>query len=159
MPLPEARPGLVFRYEYLWKRQASAGQTVGEKERPACMVLAVAGQAGGQRVLIVPITSQLPAGNVPVVEIPPAVKRHLGLDVDYPSWIILNEANIDSWPTPDMRPIPGKPGVFEYGLLPLKLVNGIREIILAALAAKQLACVTRDDDPPPPSSSISGPGM
>lgn len=146
MPLPEARPGLVFQYEYVWKRQALSGQTVGEKERPACVVLAVGGGMGDRRVLIVPITAQPPAGGVPAVEIPPAVKRHLGLDMDYPSWIILSEANIDTWPSPDMRPIPGRPGSFEYGVLPLKLINGIRETILSALAAKQLSVVNREGE-------------
>ncbi|MBF0333772.1 MAG: hypothetical protein HQL40_09015 [Alphaproteobacteria bacterium] len=135
MPLPDPRPGLVFRYEYVWKRQALAGRTVGEKERPACVVLAVTGAAGDRRALIVPITTRPPSADDPAVEIPSAVRRHLGLDGCGPSWIILGEANIDSWPTPDMRPIPGRPGRFDYGLLPLRLVNMIRELILSALDA------------------------
>jgi hypothetical protein len=45
-----------------------------------------------------------------------------------------------------MRPIPGQPGRFEYGLLPLRMVNAIRQTILAALDAKQLACINRDDE-------------
>jgi hypothetical protein len=144
MALPEARPGLVFRYEYVWKRQELAGQTAGEKERPACVVLAISGGAGERRVLIVPITTQEPGGDIPAMEIPPAVKCHLGLDAGRPSWIILNEANLDSWPTPDMRPIPGQPGRFEYGLLPLRMVNAIREAIRVALSEKRLACVDGD---------------
>ncbi len=146
MGLPEARPGLVFRYEYIWKRQELAGQTAGEKERPACVVLTVSGAAGDRRVLIVPITTQEPGRDVPALEIPPAVKRHLGLDAGRPSWIILSEANLDSWPSPDMRPIPGQPGRFEYGLLPLRMVNAMREAIRAALNEKRLACVTRDSE-------------
>ncbi len=142
MALPQARPGLVFRYEYIWKRQELAGQTAGEKERPACVVLTVS--AGDQRVLIVPITTQQPGRDSPAMEIPQAVKRHLGLDAGRPSWIILNEANLDSWPSPDIRPIPGQPGRFEYGLLPLRMVNAIREAIRAALNEKQLACVNLD---------------
>ena len=43
MALPQARPGLVFRYEYIWKRQELAGQTTREKERPTCIALAVSG--------------------------------------------------------------------------------------------------------------------
>lgn len=147
MALPEAHPGLVFRYEYVWKHQGLAGQTVGEKERPACVVLTVSGAVGDQRVLIVPITTRPPSGDVPAMEIPRAVKRHLGLDADRPSWIILSEANLDAWPSPDMRPIPGQPGQFEYGLLPQRMVNAIRQAILAALNAKQLACVNRDSEP------------
>ncbi len=144
MTLPEARPGLVFRYEYIWKRQELAGQTTGEKERPVCVVLTVSGAAGDQRVLIVPITTQQPGRDIPAMEIPQAVKRHLGLDAGSRSWIILDEANLDSWPSPDMRPIPGQPGRFEYGLLPLRMVNAIREAIRAALNERRLACVNRD---------------
>ncbi|MBF0333062.1 MAG: hypothetical protein HQL40_05350 [Alphaproteobacteria bacterium] len=143
MPLPDARPGLVFRYEYIWKRQALAGRGVGEKERPACVVLAVKGAAGERRVLIVPITTRAPRKGFPAMEIPSAVRGHLGLDVDHPSWIVLSEANIDVWPSPDMRPIPGEAGRFAYGLLPLRFVNGIREAILSALADNRLDLVNR----------------
>ena len=45
-----------------------------------------------------------------------------------------------------MRPIPGQPGRFEYGLLPLRMVNAIREAIRAAMNEKQLACVDRDGE-------------
>lgn len=146
MPLPVACLGLVFRYEYVWKRQALAGQSVGEKERPAGVVLAITGASGDQRVLIVPITTQPPEAGEPAVAIPPKVKRHLGLDDDRPSWIILSEANIDAWPSPDMRPIPGKAGCFEYGLLPLRLVNQIRDIIAPLLTAKRLPVVDREQE-------------
>lgn len=147
MPLPKVRPGLVFRYEYVWKRQSSAGRNVGEKDRPVCCVaLAVSRIDGGQRILIAPITTQPPGSTVLAIEIPIAVKSHLGLDADRRSWIILNEANVDSWPTPDMRQVPGKPGCFEYGVLPLKMVNVMWETILPELAAKRLAVVTRDDE-------------
>jgi len=141
--LPEARSGLVFRYEYVWKRQALAGRSVGEKERPACVVLSVLGAAGERRVLIVPITTQPPGDRVPSVEIPDAVRIHLGLDRQ--SWILLSEANIDTWPSPDMRPIPGRPGDFAHGLLPLKLVNRLCDAISKALAAKHILLVKRDE--------------
>ena len=146
MTLPQARPGLVFRYEYIWKRQELAGQATGEKERPVCVVLTVSGAAGDRRVPIVPITTQQPGPDSPAMEIPQAVKRHLGLDAGRPSWIILGEANLDSWPSPDMRPIPGQPGRFEYGLLPLRMVNAMRETIRTALHEKRLACVNRDSE-------------
>jgi mRNA-degrading endonuclease toxin of MazEF toxin-antitoxin module len=145
--LPAARPGLVFRYEYIWKRQDLAGQTVAEKERPACIVLAVERGADGQRVLIVPITTQVPKAGVPAMVIPKAVKRHLGLNEDRSSWIILSEANVDVWPSPDMRPIPGQPGRFDYGLLPLRMITAIRQALLAALAEKQVALVNREGQP------------
>jgi mRNA-degrading endonuclease toxin of MazEF toxin-antitoxin module len=144
MPLPEAVPGLVFRYEYTWKRQALAGQTVGEKDRPACVVLSIVGKTAMRRVLIVPITTRFPGDEIPAIEIPRRVKSHLGLDADISSWIILSEANLDTWPTPDMRQIPGKPGCFEYGLLPEKMVNAIWAVVKAGLQQKQLLLVDRD---------------
>ncbi|MDR3514931.1 MAG: hypothetical protein P4M00_03885 [Azospirillaceae bacterium] len=150
MPLPRVRPGLVFRYEYVWKRQSLAGRDIGEKERPVCCVaLAVSAVDGGQRILIAPITTQALESSTPAVEIPMAVKIHLGLDVDRRSWIILNEANVDSGPTPDMRQVPGKPGCFEYGVLPLKMVKIIWETVVSERAARRLALVNRDDEDPP----------
>ncbi|MBC7953556.1 MAG: hypothetical protein H7Z12_17275 [Rhodospirillaceae bacterium] len=146
MPIPDARPGLVFRYEYLWKRQARAGRSVAEKERPACIVVALHRAEGDTRVVIVPITHSPPREGEPAVELPPRVKVHLGLD-DSPSWIVLAEANIDIWPSPDMRPIPGRPGRFDYGLLPLKLLNQIRAVVLESIRAKRLDMVDRDTSP------------
>ena len=43
-----------------------------------------------------------------------------------------------------MRPIPGKPSSFEYGLLPLRMVNQIRDIITPLLTAKRLPVVDRE---------------
>jgi len=143
MPIPEARPGLVFRYEYVWKRQSRAGRETAEKERPACIVVALNREGGDTRVLVVPITHSPPRQGEPAIELPPTVKTHLGLD-DSRSWVILSEANVDVWPSPDMRPIPGHPGRFDYGLLPLKLLNHIRETVLAAVAAKRLGVVERE---------------
>ncbi|MDR3440889.1 hypothetical protein [Telmatospirillum sp.] len=158
MPLPKVRPGLVFRYEYVWKRQSLTGRDVGEKDRPVCCVaVAVSTIDGSQRILIVPITTQPPDPSVPALEIPMAVKSHLGLDGDRRSWIILNEANVDSWPTPDMRQVPGKPGCFEYGVLPLKMVNMIWETVFPELAAKRLGVVTRDEEDAPPRPTGWGP--
>ncbi len=118
-----------------------------------CVAVAVSAIYGDSRVLIAPITTQPPAPDVLAVEIPVAVRIHLGLDADRRSWVILSEANIDSWPTPDMRQVPGKPGCFEYGLLPLRMVKLIWETILPELAAKRLALVNRDDDDEPPKPS------
>jgi hypothetical protein len=147
MPLPKPRPGLVFRYEYVWKKQSLAGRSVGEKARPVCCVaVAVSAVGGDPRVLIAPITTQPPVPTVPAIELSVAIRRHLGLDADTRSWVILNEANIDRWPTPDMRQVPGKPGRFEYGVLPLKMVTAIREMIQPALLAKRFDVVAREDD-------------
>ncbi len=140
MAIPPAQPGLVFRYEYAWKRDALADKDAA-KEHPACIVLTVQRDAGETRVLIVPITHRPPGPDILALEIPPKVKAHLGLD-GARSWVILSEAHIDLWPTPDMRPVPG--GGFKYGLLPSKMVNQIRETILLAVREKRLPLVDGD---------------
>jgi len=136
---------LVFRYEYVWKRQHSAGQRIGEKERPACIVAAIIGASGKQKAMILPITTQRPGDETAAIEIPPKVKQHLGLDPARTSWIILDEANLDIWPSPDMRPIPGSPGLYEYGLLPERLTNAVRQAISSAINEKRLATIDRAD--------------
>ena len=55
VPLPEPRPGLIIRYDYLWTREAAAGRDQG-KERPACLVAAMDSTASPRFVVILPIT-------------------------------------------------------------------------------------------------------
>ncbi len=112
------------------------------KERLACIVLAVQDAGGARRVLIVPITRTPPAPGSPAVELPAAVKQHLGMAAQR-SWIILSEANIDTWPSPDLRLVPGRRR-FDYGLLPLKLTNRLRQTVLQALRGKSLRVTARD---------------
>jgi mRNA-degrading endonuclease toxin of MazEF toxin-antitoxin module len=59
VPLPEPRPGLVIRYDYLWSREAVAGRDQG-KERPACLVAATDSAAAPRFVVILPITHTPP---------------------------------------------------------------------------------------------------
>lgn len=110
MPLPEPRPGLVVRYDYLWVREAAAGRHQG-KERPACLVAAMDPGPSPRFVVILPITHTRPNRDTIGVEIPPKVGRALGLD-DAPNWVIVSEHNVDEWPNAGLTPIPGRPGVF-----------------------------------------------
>jgi hypothetical protein len=116
VPLPEPRPGLVVRYDYLWVREAAAGRHQG-KERPACLVAAMDSSASPRFVVILPITHTRPHRDTIGVEIPPKVGRALGLD-DAPNWVIVSEHNVDEWPNAGLTPIPGRPGVFSYGFIP-----------------------------------------
>ena len=116
MPLPEPKPGLVIRYDYLWSREAAAGRTQG-KERPACLVAATNSVPSPRFVVILPITHARPNGNTVGVEIPAKVRAALGLD-DAPSWVIVSEHNVDEWPNGGLAPLPGRPGVFAYGFIP-----------------------------------------
>ena len=116
MPLPEPKPGLVVRYDYLWTREAAAGRDQG-KERPACLVAAADPVASPRFVVILPITHTPPDKGTVGVEIPPKVRQAIGLD-DAPSWVIVSEHNVDEWPNGGLAPLPGRPGVFSYGFIP-----------------------------------------
>jgi hypothetical protein len=116
VPLPEPKPGLVIRYDYLWTHDAAAGGDQG-KERPACLVAAADNLASPRFVVILPITHTPPDKSTIGVEIPPKVRQAIGLD-DAPSWVIVSEHNIDEWPNGGLAPLPGRPSVFSYGFIP-----------------------------------------
>lgn len=116
MPLPEPRPGLVVRYDYLWTREAAAGRDQG-KERPACLVAVTDSAVSPRFVVILPITHTPPRKDTVGVELPQKVRKSLGLD-DAPSWVIVSEHNVDEWPNAGLAPLPGRPGIFSYGFIP-----------------------------------------
>ena len=124
MAIPEPKPGLVIRYDYLWTREAERGGGQG-KERPACLVAASDASAMPRFVVILPITHASPAGDVVGIEIPPKVCQAIGWD-DAPSWVIVSEHNIDEWPNAGLAAIPGRPGVFSYGFIPPGLFARIK---------------------------------
>jgi hypothetical protein len=114
--LPEPKPGLVIRYDYVWTHEAAIGREQG-KDRPACLVAASDATAAPRFVVILPITHTPPAGDTVGIEIPTRVRRTIGLD-DMPSWVIVSEHNVDEWPNGGLTPIPGRPGTFSYGFIP-----------------------------------------
>ena len=116
MALPEPRPGLVIRYDYLWSREAAAGRDQG-KERPACLVAATDSTTSPRFVVILAITHTRPDKDTVGVEIQAKVREGLGLD-DVPSWVIVSEHTVDEWPNGGLAPLPGRPGVFSYGFIP-----------------------------------------
>jgi hypothetical protein len=122
--LPEPRPGLVIRYDYLWQREAVAGRDLG-KDRPACLVAASEPTAAPRFVVILPITHAAPTGDTVGIEIPRRVRQALGLD-DAPCWVIVSEYNVDEWPNAGLTPLPGHPGLFSYGFVPPGLFARIK---------------------------------
>jgi hypothetical protein len=114
MPIPTPEPGLVISYAYLWHHEHEAGQEEERKDRPSVIVLAVERPANDTTVVVVlPITHSPPADPASAVEIPAAVKRHLGLD-DERSWIVVAEGNEFDWPGYDLRKI-GRSDRYDYG--------------------------------------------
>lgn len=129
MSLPEPRPGLVIRYDYLWTREAAAGRDQG-KERPACLVAAADSAASPRFVVILPITHTRPDKGTIGIEIPEKVRVALELE-DAPSWVIVSEHNVDEWPNGGLASLPGRPGVFSYGFIPPGLFHQVKAEFLA----------------------------
>lgn len=57
------------------------------------------------------------------VEIPLAIKRHLGLD-DARSWIVVAEGNALMWPGYDLRRVSGTER-YDYGFLPPRFFDRV----------------------------------
>lgn len=124
MALPDPKPGLVLRYDYLWSREARGGRALG-KERPACLVAASEPAARPRFVVLLPITHTRPDKDTVGIEIPGKVRQALGLD-DERCWVIVSEYNVDEWPNGGLAPLPGRPGVFSYGFIPPRLFAQVK---------------------------------
>ena len=82
MEFPQPEVGLVISYSYLWSDEAEAGHVEGRKNRPCAIVLVVQQTEGNApAVTVVPITHSPHRNPEAAIEIPPAIKRHLGLDL------------------------------------------------------------------------------
>jgi hypothetical protein len=139
--LPEPKPGLVIRYDYLGNREAATGRDQG-KDRPACLVAASDFDTKPRFVVILPITHSAPAGDTIGITIPPRVRQALGLD-DEPCWVIVSEHNIGGWPNGGLQSLPGRPGEFSYGFIPPGLFVQIKIKFLELAGREQSAGVWR----------------
>ena len=135
MPLPEPEPGLVFRYDFLWRREADAGRDT-SKERPACIAVATDSEMARRRVVILPITHSRPSKAAFGIELPDTVRRALGLD-DEPCWVIVSEYNIDNWPNAGIATLPESTSKYTYGYLPPRLFETIKAEFLKRFDSKR----------------------
>jgi len=141
IPTPEA--GLVVCYAYLWHHEHQAGRDEGRKDRPCVIVLAVEREAGGATVVtVLPITHGTPADPAAIVEIPAAIKRHLGLD-DARSWIVVAEGNEFLWPGYDLRKVPNTDR-YDFGFVPPRFFNRVLEAFVAWHRAGRLRLASRE---------------
>jgi hypothetical protein len=129
--LPEPEPGLIFRYDYLWDREARAGRNT-SKERPACLAITTDTSEEPRIVIILPITHSKPSGGAVGVEIPENIRRVLHLD-DERCWIIVSEANVDEWPNAGIATVPGRAPSLSYGYLPPDFYAAVKKKMLAHL--------------------------
>jgi hypothetical protein len=143
LPKPEA--GLVIRYSYLWLREHREGREEGAKDRPCAIVLALRDHDGETQVLVVPVTHSPPESSAAALELPPAVKRHLGLDAER-SWVVLSESNLFDWPGPDLRRVGDRDdSSVAYGFLPPRLFAELQRRFLALEAAARSKRVQRTE--------------
>ncbi|HEY5410496.1 MAG TPA: hypothetical protein VIJ94_07200 [Caulobacteraceae bacterium] len=142
MALPAPEPGLVISFNYLWRRESEEGREHGRYPRPCAIVIALRTEADGPLIVtVVPITTKEPVAGQAAVAIPLAVKRHLGLDVDRPSWAIVDEVNEFAWPGFDLEP--NADGQVAYGFIPPRLYDQVRTKLLETVRARRLGRVLR----------------
>ena len=145
MSVPKLRAGLVIGYSYLRAREDRAGAEEGLKDRPCAIVAAQQIIAGREIATVVPVTHGKPLDPTDAIEIPAALKAHLGLDAA-PSWIVVTETNDFLWPGPDLRPVSRvKPDTFEFGMLPPRFFAHVRDRILQAHLDRRLSRVRRTE--------------
>jgi len=143
LPKPEA--GLVIRYSYLWLREHREGREEGTKDRPCAIVLAARDQDGEIEVLVVPVTHSQPDDLAVALELPPTIKRHLGLGTER-SWVVLSESNLFDWPGPDLRRVADRDdSSVAYGFLPPRFFAELRRRFLALEAAARSRQVQRTE--------------
>lgn len=145
MSLPKPEPGLVIRYSYLWLSEHREGRDEGGKDRPCAIILTLPSGEDGQQVLVVPVTHSPPETATGAIELPLAVKRHLGLD-SARSWIVYSESNLFRWPGPDLRRAVGRDdGSVAYGFLPPKFFAELRRRFLALESTVRASRVPRSE--------------
>jgi hypothetical protein len=136
---PAPLPGMVIRYDYLWHRERRAGRAEGAKDRPCAIILTVAGEPMPS-VIVAAVTHAPPLAGTDAIAMPPAVKRHLGLD-DSPSWIVTSEVNIVPWDDPGIVPVDWDQWI--YGILPPKLTRALSGRVAAHYRERKLGTVER----------------
>ena len=145
MTLPTPRPGLVICYAYLWADEHRRGADEGRKNRPCAIVAARQVVEGREIITVVPITHTPPGDPQDAIELPPAIKAHLGLD-DLPSWIMVTETNDFIWPGVNLRPVPGpRTDRFDFGMLPPRFFAHLRDRLLKLHFDRRLYRIPRTE--------------
>ena len=95
------------------------------------MVVVVAAVARGERtqLLVAPVTHTKPERSGEAIEIPPNVRKRLGLDRQR-CWIVIAELNRFIWPGPDIRLAPGQDSPI-YDAIPDWLFFEVRDAVVS----------------------------
>lgn len=142
MKKPEPQIGLVIRYDFLWSHEQAKGYAQCAKERPCVIVTAIVRKTTGETtVLVAPMTHSAPGEGDTAIEIPTAVRRHLGLD-QARSYIVAGEGNSVSWDDPGI--VPAQPGIrWAYGRIPNALYDQLRAAMIDLAGRRQMQAVVR----------------
>jgi hypothetical protein len=127
----------------LWAREAAQGEESGRKDRPVVVVIAAEARGDRTQLLVAPITHNEPDRPGDAIELPPNVKRQLGLDRAR-SWIVLTELNRFLWPGPDVRIAPGQPSPI-YDAIPDWLFFDVRDAIVVHSGVGRLKITKRTE--------------
>lgn len=138
MSIPAPVRGAIAHFAYLWADEKAAGATEARKDRP-CVIFAV---LADNRVLLAPITHTPPEDPEMAVEIPLSLKAALRLDAS-PAWIVAAELNLSNWPGFDLRPVPGRDGLYYHGKMPPGLFGALQRRIAAIRTAQKLRITAR----------------
>ncbi len=131
---PNAQPGMVLSYSYLWKREQLKGETEGRKDRASVVVL-VRPEGDGEVVYVLPTSTSETLENDPwAIEIPRSIKNGLKLD-ETRSWVNVTEFNVFAWTGYHLRPVkllPGQPRPKQetclFGYLPTKFLTKVTDL-------------------------------
>lgn len=121
--------GQVIDHHCLWTQEQAAGRLRGSKPRP-CLVVAVERRQSGAplRVTVLPITTQ-PTRSGATLAIPDEIKTRAKLDRMRPAGLVLEEANVFSWPGVDLVAQPD--GGFVRGVVTRGFFTQVRDALLA----------------------------
>jgi hypothetical protein len=129
----------------LWWHEHRQGREEGGKDRPCAIVLAVQDRDNATRVVVVPVTHTPPVRPETALELPTAIKRHLGLDTER-SWVVLSESNLFEWPGPDLRRIGNRDdSSVAFGFLPPRFFAELRRRFLTLEAAARSRRIRRTE--------------
>lgn len=99
--------------------------------------------AGRHEIVVAPITHSPPERPGDAIEIPPKVKRVLGLDQER-SWIVTTELNRFLWPGPDLRVAPRRDTPL-YDALPEVLFERLRAALADRVVAGRMRVTKRGE--------------
>ena len=137
-----ARAGSCYFIRLPVGSRGAGRQEEGHKDRPCVIAFAVQRQQDGETwVVVLPVTHSPPQDAASAVELPPAVKRQLGLD-DARSWVVVSEGDEFVWPGCDLRKARGGER-YDYGYLPPRFFQSVLAAFRAWHKARKATLTAR----------------